>query len=342
MRRPFLFLVLSAVALLAAMNLLFAALAGRLEYHRKLEQIRTASDPQVVFVGNSLLWDFDPDSFSAAVSQTGLNTVALNTALSGLEPPEQWLLFHYAMQQHPGIHTLVVGFFDFQLTEPDYTRVSDLVLNRMVGLDPRFSVHQVVSAYNFGATQTLELRLTRALPILARHSNESMYAQILHDYLMHIGLPRPADPGDPYQVEAGSPRDFDRDVQMFLNDPTHFNRSFESIFREAKARHMQIVLVVMPMSPLHLHRFYDLPSWSQYLQALHALAQRRGLSVTWIDASHWLPSQSDFVDHVHTSAAGMNLFTAQLGKRLADGIPAALACDSSIDQPCTDDSAGAQ
>jgi len=319
-RRPLFFLVLTALAVLLAMNLFFAFHTVRQHYYHKLEEIRTAQDPQLLLVGNSLLMDLRADALDKAAAQAGLNAPSVNSSLAGLLPPEQWLLFHYAMQRHPGIRTLVVGFYDFQLTEPDATRISDFIYDRTLVVDPRFPIPEVAAAYGFGPRRTLELRLVRALPMLAFRGREQGRVAELRDNMKQMGIPQSSDPGDPDHLEASSPQDFDNKAQAFLQNPRHFNPSFESIFHEAQAAHMRIVLVIMPMSPLHRNMFYARPAWSQYISAMNALARQRGLQISWIDGSGWLPSQDDFADHVHMSKAGMDTFTSRLGKELAQAL----------------------
>jgi len=325
-RRPLFFLALTAVAVLMAMNLFFASRITRQHYYQKLEEIRTVQNIQLLLVGNSLLTDLQTHALDQSAARTGLKVASINSALAGLLPPEQWLLFHYAMQQHPGIRTLVVGLYDFQLTEPDTTKVSDFIYERMMVFDPRFPVGEVAAAYGFGPRQTLEMRMVRVLPMLVFQGNEQGHVENLRNHMQQMGMQQPLDPGDPDLLEATAPQDFDSQAKAFVQNPHQFNPSFESIFHAARAARMRIVLVIMPMSPLHRSTFYARPAWPLYISAMRAMARRRGFQIDWIDASGWEPSQNDFVDHVHMSRTGMDDFTIRLGSELARVLSPAQAC----------------
>lgn len=341
-RRPLFFLALTAVAVFVAMNLFFASRTARQHYYQKLEEIRTFQNLKLLLVGNSLLTDLQTDALDKSAARAGLKVVSMNSALAGLLPPEQWLLFHYAMQQHPGIRTLVVGLYDFQLTEPDTTEVSDFIYERMMVFDPRFPLGEVAAAYGFGPRQTLEMRLMRALPMLVFQGNEQGHVENLRNHMQQMGMQQPLDPGDPDQLEATAPQEFDSQAKAFLQNPHQFNPSFESIFREARTAHMRIVLVIMPMSPLHRSTFYARPDWPLYISAMRAMALRRGFQMDWIDASGWEPNQSDFVDHVHMSRTGMNDFTIRLGTELARVLSSAQACAPAPNASCSASVSSAQ
>src|ERR1022692_4737234 len=98
-----------------------AVWSHRLPYSRKLDAIRSAGDPNLLFVGNSLLdHHLDESEFMQAAAKFGSRFVPLNAALGATDPPEQRLLFQYAVAKHPGIRTVVVGIFDFQVTHADH------------------------------------------------------------------------------------------------------------------------------------------------------------------------------------------------------------------------------
>jgi len=139
--RPLLPALLTAALTLGAMNLAIGAWSHGLKYVHKLETIRTAHNPNLLIVGNSLLdGHLDEAALAQMASQNGIGFIPVNAAMGASLPPEHLLLFDYAVQNHPGIHTLVLGIYDFQLTAPDHSRLSDLTGNRMVGIDRRFPI----------------------------------------------------------------------------------------------------------------------------------------------------------------------------------------------------------
>jgi hypothetical protein len=172
--RPLLPALVTGILVLATANTLSGAWSHRLPYFHLLERVRTAQNPNLLFVGNSLLaGHLDEPALVQSADSAGYRP--LNSALGASHSPEQELLFDYAVQNHPHIHTVVVGFFDFQLTAPDHTKISDLTGNRMVGIDQRFPVSEVASVYGFGTLDRIELEAMRKLPLAANRANVWKY-----------------------------------------------------------------------------------------------------------------------------------------------------------------------
>jgi len=320
-RRSLLPVLVTAVIVLAALNLGIAAWSHRLPYALKLETIRSASDPNLLFVGNSLLdHHLDDAALVQAAAAQGRDFRPLNAALSASEPPEQRLLFDYATAGRPGIRTVVVGFYDFQLTTPTHTRVSDLTGNRMVGIDHRFPLGKVAAIYGFGPLARARLALLRSLPMAANRANVWKYVELLRRSMSDQGMPHAAVNSmgrvdDFAALEARSPEAFDNQARSFLANPNQFNPSYEVIFDKARSDRMNIVIVVMPMSPAHRQVFYSRPLWGQYCAALENLARSRGIRV--IDMSNMFASEDDFADHLHMTPESARVFSIRLGQALA-------------------------
>jgi hypothetical protein len=320
-KRPLSFLLLIAALVLVGLNLVMGHLTKRLPYYVRLQAIQNDPASNLLFVGNSLLdRHLDEPALIASAAAGGVSFHPLNSAIGGSEPPEQRLLFQYAVETHSGISTLVVGFYDFQLTVPDHSHVADLKGNRMVGMDHRFSYGEVVDAYNFGALDRLELSWARTLPMVANRASAWRDVELMRRSMAEIGMPAVAKNSmgrveDFDALESGTPEAFDAKVIAFLATPESFNASFEAIFREARERKMSVVLLLMPMSPAHVNLYYKRPLWGQYLAAVESLATRRGIRI--IDASDWMPVQSDFVDHLHMTQEVKAAFSERLGTELA-------------------------
>jgi hypothetical protein len=317
---PLLPLLLTGAIVLAAANLLIGAWNHRLPYEMKLEAIRTAHDPNLLFVGNSLLdHHLDEAVLKKTAKGNGVDFVPINSALGASEPPEQRLLFDYAVKNHPGIRTLVVGIFDFQLTAEDHSKITDLTGNRMVGLDRRFPASEVTRAYQFTTLEHLEISALQRAPMAANRANIWKYVELLRRSMGAMGMPRTAANSmgrveDFNALESGSSQQFDAQAAVFLQRPDHFNSSYEAVFAAAQAKGMRVIIVVMPMSPYHHQAFYSRPLWSEYLKALISLANQRGIGV--IDASGWIPEQQGYVDHLHMSPDAVHTFSARLGSEL--------------------------
>jgi hypothetical protein len=316
--RPLLPPLLTATLLLTALNLMIGAWSHRLPYYKKLEAIRTAQDPNLLFVGNSLLdGHLDEDALVQAARCAHFRP--LNTALGASQAPEQQLLFDYAVQNHSGVRTLVLGIFDFQLTAQEHSRLTDLIGNRMVGIDRRFPVSEVIAVYGFDRLDRLELQVMRRLPMAANRANAWKYVELLRRSMGAMGMPHAATNSmgrvdDFAALESGSVEIFDAQARTFLEHPDHFNSSYESILGRAHDAGMNVVIVAMPMSPSHCDIFYARPLWRQYRMALTALAGQRGVKV--IDASNWMHSERDFDDHLHMTQEAAHDFSVRLGSEL--------------------------
>jgi hypothetical protein len=318
--RPLLPALLTAALLLAAINLLIGGWSHRLPYYRKLDAVRDSQNPNLVFIGNSLL-DGRVDENAFAKAARGADYRPLNSALGATRPPEQELLFDYSTQSHPGIRTLVLGFFDLQLTTQDQSRVTDLTGNRMVGIDRRFPASEVASVYKFGMLDRMELEAIRYMPMAANRANLWKYVELLRRSMEAMGMPPIQSNGmgrvaDLAALEFGSLDSFDAQARTFIAHPDHFDTNYESMISQAHRSGMNIVILLMPMSPYHQATFYERPIWRQYIASVKALADRSG--IRWIDASGWLPAEDDFVDHLHMSQDAAHNFSVRLGEALSE------------------------
>jgi hypothetical protein len=326
-KRPRLTVLLISVSLLILLNALVGVWSHRLFYYKKLEEIRTAQNPRLLFLGNSLL-DTTVDEAALVEAARDPQLKPLNAALGGTMPPEHRLLCEYALRTQPGIRTLVVGFYDFQITEPDHTHVSDLVGNRMVGMDRRLPIAEVAAAYGFGPLDDLEIETLRLLPIIANRGNALAYLEMMRRWryvqqlrramesmgMLHVDPDRLVD-GDGRPVfESADFDSFDASARSFIDHPDRFNPSYEAIFDKARDAGANAVILVMPVSPFHRATYYSRPAWKEYLATLGRLAAQRNIRV--IDASDWQPLPADFEDHVHMSRPGGHRFSILLGNEL--------------------------
>jgi hypothetical protein len=320
-RNPLLSTVLVGLLELTAINVVMGLWSHRLPYVLKLESIRNAHEPNVVFIGNSLLdGHLDEPAFVSAASSRGDQLRPLNAALGASLAPEQQLLFQYTTETHRSVHMLVVGVYDFQLTANDRSTIGDLTGNRMVGLDPRFPPGEVATVYGFDFVGRIEVALFQHLPLIANRANIWKYVELLRRSMASMGMPRAATNtmgrvDDFAALEAASSRAFVEQADAFLQHPNHFNSSYESIFRQARQGDLHAVIVMMPMSPYHRQVFYSQPAWHEYMKALAALANQRGID--FLDASDWVQSEQDFADHLHMSPRGCQSFSVHLGEAIA-------------------------
>ena len=320
-RHPLSMFVMTCLIVLVAGNAWIGSWSSRLPYRRKLAEIARAGNPNLLFVGNSLLdGHTDEADLELAAYQRGMILRSLNAALGATQPPEQELLFKDAIQSHPSLRMLVIGAYDLQLTSEPQTRVDDLVGNRMVGIDSRFSMQEVRNAYSFDQGQQLAVELLRTFPLAANRGSAWRDVEVLRRRMGQIGMPHLATNSmgrvsDFDALEGGSVEEFDAQIERFLRSNRRFNSSYRAILQEAHDRDMGVVILIMPMSPYHRQTYYSRSSWRTYLEALRQMAAREHVSV--IDASGWIPDQDGFVDHLHLAPGAVGPFSTMLGNALA-------------------------
>jgi len=320
-KHPLFPVVFTALFLLAGMNLSMAVWSHRLPYYKKLEEIRTTPDANLLLIGNSLLdKHVDYPTVEQAAHAQGIDIWPLNAALGASRSQDHLLLFNYALRIHPHLQTVVVGFYDLQLTLNQDLPWNRLFGNAMVGIDPRFSLDEVDSAYSFDRLSRAEFRLGRALPMVAHRHNAWKYVELLRRSMSQIGMPAIITNSlgraqDFAAMEGASPQIFDEEVQIFLNHPDRFNPSYEKILQHAQRNGMKSVLLLMPISPYHRSIFYSRPMWEQYMKAIKRLASQRGIRV--IDGSDWISKDEYFVDHLHMAQSAVPDFSVRLGSELA-------------------------
>jgi hypothetical protein len=321
-KRSLLPLGIVGLLLIVILDAFFSVWSHHQPYFRKLRSIESASEPNLLLLGNSLLEDrVDETLFVTVASERGKSFRPVNTALGGIPPQEQRLLFEYALYRHPHIRTLVVGIFDFQLTTEDHTRPWNVIGNGLVAIDPAVPISEVADAYNFGRLDLMQVRVLRALPFLPNRVSAWKAVELLRRSMGEIGMPhaQTTDLGrasDFAYLEAAATSDFDDKAYEFLQHPNRFNSSYEYTFQHGRSAGIDPVIVIMPMSPFHRAKFYRLESWTLYRAALIRLASERGIRV--IDASDWLPLGEYFDDNLHMSRTGVTKFSERLGRELAE------------------------
>ncbi len=296
-------LLATALAVLAgfiAANLAMLALSRRLLPSRILDEISNTRHADVIVVGNSLLQGvFDPATFGREARRQSQHWVAVNTALGATFSAEHYLLFEQALRI-PGIHTVILGFYDLQLSAPTDPEVSALLDTRVLAFDPRIPARDAESIYGFPLEERLRFRVFRALPLLAFRSVGWESVERLR---IGLGAPR-------WNVDVGIAEQYRNHARYLAGSPVHFNTATEKMVREARARRLRFVFVLMPMSPFHIRTIYSQPGWKSYLASLRTLMEREGCLL--IDATIWFPSQSDFVDSIHLAYGNRELFSTKL------------------------------
>jgi hypothetical protein len=322
-KRALLLTFFLVIVFVISLNVFLDRWSVRTPARRKLQAIQSARNPNLLFVGNSLLdGHLDIDALREGLGSLGDSTLPLNAALGGSDAPVQRLLTEYALRCHPSVRTLVVGMFDFQLTEEHPHTPMSLTGTWGVGQDSRFSAQDIFSAYGFDRFQRAEFVALRPLKMVTYRENAWKYVELLRRSMGEIGMPRAATNGngrvaDFAALEAGGSSVFDQEASRSLNNGGLLNPSYRSIFDQAAKHNLHVIVVIMPMSPSHWKHYYSRPLWARYVDVERKVLNARGIRV--IDASHWFSSQAQFADVLHMAPGVATDFSKRLGAQMAEG-----------------------
>jgi hypothetical protein len=281
-----------------AANIAMATASRDLPGSRKISEISQVRNPNVLLVGNSTL-DGRLNSwiFENAARIAGWRMVPVNAALAATQTTEQYLLFRKGMR-HPGIDTVIVGFFGFQITVDEGNTVAPLLGYRSVAFDSRVDVHDAEFIYRFPAAERLRFRIFRMLPLFAWRA----YAWGPVEKLR-----RAMDSASP---EPENTAGYQKVLEFFTAHPTNLNWPMRNIVRESQARGARVIFLSMPMPPYYRAAFYSSPAWSRYVAALRGWTSAHGCG--FIDGSDWFPGPGSFIDRLHLRFEMGPAFSAKL------------------------------
>jgi hypothetical protein len=301
-KRNFLSLLCLVLLGFAAANLAMLRWAAHLNSTRRLDAIDRTRGANVAILGNSLMEDvFDPEPFELAARRASARLVPVLAALAYTFPAEHYLLFKRALR-NSSIHTVVLGFFDYQLSMVNDSKAPDLFNVQTLPYDSRIPIREADYVYEFSLTGRLRFRIFRALPLLGYRSAGWAAVQSLRNRL-----------GDSnWDPENGFRDGFNVEAEMSSRAPVRFNHPTESIVAESNALGARVIFVLMPISPRHASEFYTQPRWQAYLRSLRTIMEHDRCG--FIDASNWFPSQSDFADSVHLHLRLREDFSAALAR----------------------------
>jgi hypothetical protein len=307
-----------------AFNIAMARWSPRLPFRKKVREVCSAWNANVVFIGNSLLDNhIDPLVFERMARDHGDALVPVNAALSASIPPDQFLMYRLAI--HTSIPRIVViGFFDFQLTHQERLQVSDLVGNRALSFDPAVPTADVQTIYRFSPPEEIKFRVFRTLPCLAYRSNAWQYIELLRRKLAAVGMPNEGGNNefgriaDFSALEASSVGNFETEANNFVNHPDRLNRANELILDQARARGIPVIFLLMPISPYHRSVYYGDSAWGRYLAALRSVLASKG--GTLVDGSSWFPDGNNFADRLHLKVTERGPLTVKVATVVMDNL----------------------
>jgi hypothetical protein len=271
----------------------------------------------ILGVGNSLMAaGFDRAAVQRTFQTVGRAVVAINGALGASGTIEHLDLTRLALRRHT-VRDLVYGFSDQQMSpEPPLTN-ADLIGNRsMLYYDePQLTLRYA----RFDWMDRVEFETYRCCALFQERSAIWAKVEKMRRAMQEVGMPHQETnqfgrKADFDLLEANGPEQFEQRCQAVMRSGDYLSPALQELFRETQAHGSRVTVVEMPMHSSHLTRFYDLPIWAEYLVRNRAAVE--GAGGTYIDASRWIPDDSDFQDHIHLSRSGAARFSQMLAEHL--------------------------
>jgi len=319
-RRTFLLAVAGPVLALIALNYAVGIAARNTVPRWKIGSARGANEASVAAMGNSLIGaGFVEDSFNQGM-QLEKPRGAVNLGMGGSSAVEQLLMLRYALRHGMRPREVIFGFFDFQLTHPLRYTTPDLVGNRamLYYVEPEYAR----SFYHLSAHDSLEFEVMRHFELFADRGFLWTSVERFRRKLEQQGMPASQSNSMGWGVDFGmleypSAPGFVAECGRASHNP--LIPSVVELARQAEAAGSKVYFVEMPMPPAHVKTFYDEPAWDGYRTHLKNMLGELG--VTYIDASHWMPDESSFIDPLHLSWDGAQGFSRRLGEYMRKAEP---------------------
>jgi hypothetical protein len=314
-RAQLLLALIGALGLLLGFNEYVAILARNSVPRRLMARVPAAKEATVLALGNSLMAVGIAEPALDQAMGSNQSRGVLNLAIGGSTPVEQLLLLRYAL--HSGLRpgTVIYGFYDFQLTHPVELTTADLIENHamLYYAEPEYAR----GFYHLSMHDRMEFEIMRHFSLFVdRGTIWARVEQFRRLLSRQGGLEEKTD-------ALGRANDFELlefpSTLAFIRECNHASRRnltppVSEIVRQAEAAGSATVFVEMPMPPAHVSSFYDTAAWRRYRAHLKALLGKE--RVTYIDASHWMPDESMFLDPLHMTYDASLQFSQRLGRML--------------------------
>lgn len=317
-RRKTFVAVTTTLLILVLADLLTARLARNSVPRQTMSRIAGAPPSiDVLGIGNSLIAaGFDPGAVERTFQQSGRRCVAINGGLGATGVIEHLALTRLALRDH-SVKIVVYGFFDQQMSDDVIGRNSDIIGNRgmLYYQEPQLTLQYA----RFGTFDRLSFQVYRSSALLRERGAIWSKVEKLRRTFSAIGMPpqetnqfgRTADFA---ALEAADPQGFFLECQRVIQSGDFLSAPVQALLRQARDHRAKVVVVEMPMHPLHVKEFYDQPIWKQFLNGTRAAVESAG--ATFLDASIWVPDAQLFDDHLHLSRVGANQFSQLMATHL--------------------------
>lgn len=214
---------------------------------------------------------------------------------------------------------VVYGFFDFQLMETD---PPSLISNGA------FAYYQnPVLASRFYTSNPVERFLfvcTGSIPLLTERTIVWEKVEKFRRKVGRIGLPA-AEASELGRVEdfaIPEAKQYDgvtSHSRVHLRSNVLFSPETFAFIKTAHRISPRIVFVAMPTSLRHRNIFDRVREWDVLKTRQKQCLREEGID--YLDASDWIPDQSDYVDDIHLNRHGAELFSGRLDEWLAHHRP---------------------
>jgi hypothetical protein len=309
--------LMGVLGLLTGLNKAVAVATRNSIPRRLMARVPAATDASVLALGNSLVAvGIVEPAFDQGIGSRQ-NRGILNLALGASSPIEQLLLLRYAL--HSGLHpaTVIYGFYDFQLTHPVELATGDMIGNHamLYYVEPEYAR----GFYHLSWHDRIEFEIMRHFPLFT--DQQAVWARVeqFRRRISRQGMP------EEKTNALGRANDFELlefpSTPAFIRECGHASRRdlippVSEIVRQASEAGSKVVFIEMPMPPAHVASFYDTPAWQRYRGHLKTLLGNK--QVTYIDASHWMPDESMFLDPLHMTYEASLRFSQRLGESLRE------------------------
>lgn len=314
-KRQFLFALAGLVAALLALDHWAGKTPPNTVPRRLMAHARQFSHGNVLALGNSIMGvGFEESAFDRSIGSSP-ESGGVDLGMGASIPVEHLLLLRYALQTGMRPGTIVYGFYDFQLTHPAELTTADFISSQsmLYYVEPEFAR----GFYHLSFHDSIEFEIMRRFPALADRGDTWERVELFRRRISQQGMPQEKTNA------LGRTNDFAlleyHSTPEFIEECARASQrdlipAISEIIREGSQNGRRVVFVEMPMPPAHVQSFYETDAWQGYRAHLRAMLEAEG--VTYIDASHWAPDGSMFMDPLHLTYEGSKEFSRRLGETL--------------------------
>jgi hypothetical protein len=317
-RRSILHAIVIAVGLLVTADLLTQRMALNSAPRQAIRAVANApATIDVLAIGNSLIYSgFDPAEVEQVFMKSGRHCVAVNGGLGASGVIEHLALTRLALRDH-AVNTVIYGFFDQQLSADVVEQNSDLVGNHcmLYYQEPQLTLQYA----RFDTLNRLSFQVYRRSALLRERGAIWAKVEKLRRAMGSVGMPsqetnRFGRKTDFSLLEANDAQSFALACQSVIRSGDFLSAPVRALLEHAQKHGVKVIVVEMPMHPLHLKRFYSQPIWETFRADMKMAVQSAGAA--YLNASAWIPDSDLFEDHLHLSKAGASQFSQLLAQHL--------------------------